>query len=257
MVTGMRRNLRVFGTAVAVVAATLGANPAWAQKHGGILKLYTLDSPASMSILEETTVFAQRPVMGVFNNLVMFDQQVKQNSVRSIVPDLATGWSWNEDGTELTFPLREGVTWHDGRSFTAKDVECTWDLLTGKSSEKLRINPRKAWYGNLERVTTNGDYEVSFHLKRPQPSFLMLLASGFSAIYPCHVAPSQMRKHPIGTGPFKFVEFEPNQSIRVARNQNYWKPDRPYLDGVDYTIIRNTVPDSALEESEFERSVEP
>ena len=71
MVTGMRRNLRVFGTAVAVVAATLGANPAWAQKHGGILKLYTLDSPASMSILEETTVFAQRPVMGVFNNLVI------------------------------------------------------------------------------------------------------------------------------------------------------------------------------------------
>jgi len=239
MVTGMRRNLRVFGTAVAVVAATLGANPAWAQKHGGILKLYTLDSPASMSILEETTVFAQRPVMGVFNNLVMFDQQVKQNSVRSIVPDLATGWSWNEDGTELTFPLREGVTWHDGKSFTAKDVKCTWDLLTGKSSEKLRINPRKAWYGNLERVTTNGDYEVRFHLKRPQPSFLMLLASGFSAIYPCHVAPSQMRQHPIGTGPFKFIEFEPNQSIRVARNPNYWKPDRPYLDGVEYTIIRN------------------
>ena len=235
----MRRNLRVFDAAVVVVAATLGTAPAWAQKPGGVLKLYTLDSPASMSILEETTVFAQRPVMGVFNNLVMFDQQVKQNSLQSIVPDLATGWSWNEGGTELTFPLREGVTWHDGKSFTAKDVECTWDLLTGKSSEKLRINPRKAWYGNLERVTTNGDYEVSFHLKRPQPSFLMLLASGFSAIYPCHVAPSQTRKHPIGTGPFKFVEFEPNQSIRVARNQNYWKPDRPYLDGVDYTIIRN------------------
>jgi peptide/nickel transport system substrate-binding protein len=235
----MRRNLRVFDAAVVVVAATLGTAPAWAQKPGGVLKLYTLDSPASMSILEETTVFAQRPVMGVFNNLVVFDQQVKQNSLQSIVPDLATGWSWNEEGTELTFPLREGVTWHDGKSFTAKDVECTWDLLTGKSSEKLRINPRKAWYGNLERVTTNGDYEVSFHLKRPQPSFLMLLASGFSAIYPCHVAPPQMRQHPIGTGPFKFVEFEPNQSIRVARNQNYWKPDRPYLDGVDYTIIRN------------------
>ena len=140
----MRRNVRVFDTAAVVVAATLGTAPAWAQKPGGVLKLYTLDSPASMSILEETTVFAQRPVMGVFNNLVMFDQQVKQNSLQSIVPDLATGWSWNEDGTELTFPLREGVTWHDGRSFTAKDVECTWDLLTGKSSEKLRINPRKA-----------------------------------------------------------------------------------------------------------------
>jgi len=232
----MRRDLRVFA---AVFAAALGITPAWAQKHGGSLKLYTLDSPASMSILEETTVFAQRPVMGVFNNLVMFDQQVKQNGLQSIVPDLASGWSWNDDGTELTFPLHEDATWHDGKPFTAKDVQCTWDLLTGKSSEKLRINPRKAWYRNLDRVTANGDYEVVFHLKRPQPSFLMLLASGFSAIYPCHVPPSQMRQHPIGTGPFKFVEFEPNQSIRVTRNPDYWKPGRPYLDGVEYTIIRN------------------
>jgi len=146
----MRRNLRVFGAAIAVFAATLGATAAWAQIHGVILKLYTLDSPASMSILEETTVFAQRLMMGVFNNLVMFDQHVKQNSVQSIVPDLANGWLWNEDGTELTFPLRKGVTWHDGKPFTAKDVQCTWDMLTDKSSEKLRINPRKAWYRNLE-----------------------------------------------------------------------------------------------------------
>ena len=177
----MRRNLRVFGAAIAVFAATLGATAAWAQIHGVILKLYTLDSPASMSILEETTVFAQRLMMGVFNNLVMFDQHVKQNSVQSIVPDLATGWLWNEDGTELTFPLRKGVTWHDGKPFTAKDVQCTWDMLTDKSSEKLRINPRKAWYRNLEEVTTNGDYEVTFHLKRPQPALIVLLA--FSRLY--------------------------------------------------------------------------
>jgi peptide/nickel transport system substrate-binding protein len=130
----MKRNLRALAATGALLGALLAAEPAWAQKYGGILKLYTLDSPASMSILEETTVFAQRPVMGVFNNLVTFDQQVKQNSLQSIVPDLATGWSWNEDGTELTFPLRQGVKWHDGKPFTAKDVQCTWDLLTGTSS---------------------------------------------------------------------------------------------------------------------------
>ena len=148
------------------------AKPALAQKPGGILKMYSPDSPASMSIHEEATVFAEGPMMGVFNNLVMFDQHVPQNSLQSIVPDLATGWSWNEDGTELTLPLRQGVKWHDGKPFTAKDVKCTWDLLTGKSSEKLRVNPRKSWYRNLEQVTTNGDYEVTFHLKRPQPAFL-------------------------------------------------------------------------------------
>jgi hypothetical protein len=118
--------------------------------------------------------------MGVFNNLVMFDQHAKQNSMQSVVPDLATGWSWSEDGTQLTFPLREGVKWHDGKPFTASDVKCTWDLLTGKSTEKLRLNPRKSWYRNLAEVTTNGDYEITFHLQRPQPAFVALLASGYS-----------------------------------------------------------------------------
>jgi peptide/nickel transport system substrate-binding protein len=215
------------------------AGPAWAQKPGGILKMYNIDSPPSMSILEEATPVSQAPLMGVFNNLVMFDQHVKQSSLQSIVPDLATSWSWNEDGTALTFPLRQGVKWHDGKPFTAKDVQCTWDLLMEKSSEKLRFNPRKSGYGNLDRVTTNGDYEVTFHLKRPQPAFLILIANGFSAVYPCHVPPAQMRLHPIGTGPFKFVEFKPNESIKVARNPDYWKPGRPYLDGIEYTIIRN------------------
>jgi hypothetical protein len=68
----------------------------------------------------------------------------------------------------LTLPLREGVTWHDGKPFTSNDVQCTWDMLTGKSSEKLRVNPRQSWYSNLDSVTANGDYEVTFHLKRPQ-----------------------------------------------------------------------------------------
>jgi peptide/nickel transport system substrate-binding protein len=169
----------------------------------------------------------------------MFDQHVKQNSLQSIVPDLATGWSWSEDGTELSLPLRQGVRWHDGPPFTAKDVQCTWDLLTGKSSDKLRINPRKSWYRNLERVSTNGDYEVTFHLQRPQPAFLNLLAAGQAPIYPCHVPSRDMRQHPIGTGPFKFVEFKPNERITVARNPDYWKPGHPYLDGIEYTIIKN------------------
>src|SRR6202043_3735939 len=147
-------------------------NAALAEKTGGILKVSHFDSPASMSIHEEATVAALRPVMAVFNNLVMYNQDVAQTSLQSIVPDLATGWSWNEDGTELTFPLRQGVKWHDGKPFTAKDVKCTSDLLTGTASEKLRLNPRKSWYANLQALTTNGDYEVTFHLKRPQPSLL-------------------------------------------------------------------------------------
>src|SRR5438445_11931133 len=208
------------------------ADPALAQKQGGILRMYSPDSPASMSIHEESTVFAEGPMMGVFNNLVMFDQHVPQNSLESIVPDLALSWSWSEDGKELTFKLRHSVKWHDGKPFTAKDVKCTWDLISGNAAEKFRINPRKAWYRNLEEVTTNGDHEVTFRLKRPQTSFTALIASGWSPVYPCHVSARDMRTKPIGTGPFKFVEFKPNESVKVARNPDYWKPGRPYLDQV-------------------------
>jgi peptide/nickel transport system substrate-binding protein len=235
----MKMDLRALAAGGTLLAATAACGPAVAQKQGGVLREYMIDSPASMSIHEESTVVSERPMMGVFNNLVLFDQHVPQNSLASVRPELATSWSWSEDGTELTFPLRRGVKWHDGMPFTAKDVKCTWDMLAGKSSGKFRINPRKSWYRNLEEVTTNGDDEVTFHLKRPQPSFLALLASGFSPVYPCHVSPRDMRSHPIGTGPFKFIEFKPNEHIRLTRNPDYWKPGRPYVDGIEYTTVKN------------------
>jgi peptide/nickel transport system substrate-binding protein len=81
-----------------------------------------------MSIYEEATRSTIMQKMGVFNNLVLYDQHVSHNSLQSIVADLATEWSWSEDGKELTFKLRPGVKWHDGKPFTAADVKCTWDL---------------------------------------------------------------------------------------------------------------------------------
>ena len=178
--------------------------PAVAQKSGGVLKIQHWDSPASMSIHEEATYSTVVPIMGVMNNLVLYKQDVPQNSMSSIVPDLGTEWSRSEDGKELTFKLRQGVKWHDGKPFTAKDVECTWNLLLGKGEQKFRGNPRKEWYSNLENVTAENDQQATFHLRRPQPAFLTLLASGYSPVYPCHVTPAQMRQHPIGTGPFKW-----------------------------------------------------
>jgi len=224
---------------VAGLLLAVAGNSALAQKRGGVLKMYFFDSPASMSIHEEATIAGQGPVMGVFNNLVMYKQDVPQASTESIVPDLASQWSWGEDGKELTFKLRQDVKWHDGKPFTSKDVKCTWDLLEGKGAQKLRLNPRRAWYRNLDEVVPNGDYEVTFKLKRPQPALIALLASGFTPVYPCHVSPGQTRQHPMGTGPFKFVEFKPNEYIKVERNPDYWKKDRPYLDGIEYQIIKN------------------
>jgi peptide/nickel transport system substrate-binding protein len=224
---------------VSLLLALSAGDPACAQKSGGILRIASPANPANMSILEAATIIAEMPMMGVFNNLIVFDQHKQQVSLDTIVSDLATSWSWNEDDTALTFQLRQEVKWHDGKPFTAADVKCTWDLLLDKQPDKLRLNPRKTGYDNLTDVATNGDYEVTFKLKRPQPAFPMLLAGGFSPIYPCHVTATQMRQHPIGSGPFKFVEFKPNERIKVTRNPDYWKKDRPYLDGIEYTIIQD------------------
>src|SRR5260370_33993117 len=90
--TEMMRHLRSFAAAGVLIA--LSVTPAaLAQKQGGVLRQYMIDSPASMSIHEEATVVAERPMMAVFNNLVLFDQHVKQNTRDSIRPDLTTVWA--------------------------------------------------------------------------------------------------------------------------------------------------------------------
>jgi peptide/nickel transport system substrate-binding protein len=210
---------------------------AMAQKTGGVLRVFHSDSPTSTSIHEEYNAATVLPFMPVFNNLVAFDPGVPQNSDASIVPDLAESWSWNDDKTELTFKLRQGVKWHDGWPFTSGDVECTFNLLTGRARDRLRSNPRAAWYRNISYVHGSTDYEVTLHLNHPQPSLLSLLASGLTPIYPCHVPSAQMRIKPIGTGPFKVDSFKQFDSLRLVRNPDYFKPGRPYLDGIELSIV--------------------
>lgn len=222
-----------------LLAAALLVSAAQAQKRGGVLTMPLIDTPPSPSLHEEATVSVVVPFMGMFNNLVMFNQREMQNRTDTIVPDLATAWRWEDGGTKLTFTLRDGVTWHDGKPFTSADVKCTWDMVSGLTPGKIRKSPRQEWYSNLREITVNGPREVTFHLGRPQPSLLSMLASGYSPVYPCHVTSAQMRTKPIGTGPFRFVEYRMNEVIRLERNPNYWKPGLPYLDGIEVTVVPN------------------
>jgi len=218
---------------VAGVIAPPGAG--WAQKYGGVLKIQHMDTPPSASIHEEATVSVAVPFMALYNNLVIFDQNVPRNSFDSIVPDLATSWETRDDGRKLAFRTRDGVKWHDGKPFSAADVACTFDLIL--TPDRLRRNPRSAWYGNVEKVTADGPSEVTFHLKQPQPALLALLASGYTPIYPCHVPAADMRRKPVGTGPFKLADFKMNEGIKLVKNPDYWKPGRPYLDAIEFSII--------------------
>src|SRR5260221_2426255 len=123
-----------------LVLSIVSEEGALAQKSGGILKVTHRDSPASMSIHEEGTYSVIAPMMGVFNNLVLYDQHVPQNSLATIRPELATECAWDEDGTALTVKLREDVKWHDGKPFTSADVKCTWAMLAGRGKDRLRTN---------------------------------------------------------------------------------------------------------------------
>jgi peptide/nickel transport system substrate-binding protein len=219
--------------------ALVAASPAVAQKKGGTLRLYHNDNPPSASLHEEATIASVTPFAAIFNNLVVFDPAKVHESIDTVIPDLAESWSWDSTNTKLTFKLRQGVKWHDGQPFTAKDVQCTWRMLIGKGGETkdFHRNPRKVWYTKLQDVSINGDYEATFELSEPQPSLPVLLASAFSPVYPCHVTQQVMRTKPVGTGPFKFVEFKRGEQVRLVRNTDYWKKDRPYLDEITFRMI--------------------
>jgi peptide/nickel transport system substrate-binding protein len=230
----MKLSITWTAAAVAVVAATV---PAFAVKDGGTLRMIHRDNAPSGSIHEEATNSVIEPFMGVFNNLVMFDQSKSINSDDTLVPDLATGWTWDAAKTKLTFRLHEGVKWHDGKPFTSADVKCTFDMLLGKSKNRLRKNPRSVWYHNLKEVAVNGPAEATFVLANPQPGFIHLLASGYTPIYPCHVDAQTMRTEPIGTGPFKFAEWKRNETMRFVKNPDYFKKGKPHLDAIVWTVI--------------------
>src|SRR3984885_10571767 len=164
------RSVQALAAAVLALLAVSGLAPAAEPKQGGILRMYHRDSPGSASIHEGATYSLNVPFMPIFNNLVIYNQNIAQNSIDTIVPDLAESWAWSSDNKTLTFKLRQGVKWHDGKPFTSADVKCTFDMLMGKSPQKLRQNPRKSWYDEVNDVTVNGDFEASFNLKGPKPA---------------------------------------------------------------------------------------
>src|SRR5438876_12062520 len=109
---GNMRSVQALAVAALAVLAVSDPTLAGEPKQGGILRIYHRDSPGSASIHEGATYSVNIPFMPVFNNLVIYDQNVAQNSMNSIVPDLAESWAWSTDKKTLTFKLRQGVKWH-------------------------------------------------------------------------------------------------------------------------------------------------
>jgi peptide/nickel transport system substrate-binding protein len=225
-----------------VAVALCLASPATAQtpKSGGVINLMQREELAvGFAIHETATIATVWPALPCFNNLVVFDQLKRVESADSVVGELAEKWSWQDGYRNLVFFLRKDVRWHDGKPFTSKDVKFTFDMIreAPEATAKLRINPRKDWYANVEAVEAAEPHTVVFRLKRPQPSLLLMLASGQSPVYPAHVPPAEHRNRCVGTGPFKLKEWRKGEFVEYVRNPDYFVKARPYLDGLRYLII--------------------
>src|SRR5262252_10391265 len=220
------------------VLAVTGAT-AQAPKRGGILNAMLIENPPGFSIHEAATIAGVWPVAPCYSNPVTYGPLKPVETVDTIIGELAEKWSWQDNYRNVVFFLRRNVKWHDGQPFTAKDVKYTFDLVRGApdAPHKLRLNPRKDWFANIETMEVADPYTVVFHLKRPQPSLLLLLASGYSPIYAAHVNPADYRNMCIGTGPFKVKEWRKGEFLEYVKNPNYFVKDRPYLDGLKYIVI--------------------
>ena len=235
---------RWLGLAAALALALIfhgpGVSSAAEPKSGGVLNATLEEVPPSLSILEEATVGTVWPMMPCYNNLVLFDPLKRQESLQSLIGELAEKWAWQDGGKTLVFHLRKGVRWHDEKPFSSKDVKYTFDIVREApgAPAKLRVNPRKLWYENVTNIEAPDADTVIFRLKRPQPSLLLMLASGYSPVYPAHVPPAELRTKCVGTGPFKLKEYRPGEYLDLAKNPDYFITGRPYLDGIRYLIIK-------------------
>src|SRR2546427_5083278 len=225
-----------------VLAVIVAGTPAISQtpKSGGVLNaMQREDLPQGFSIHETATISSVFPAAPCFNNLVMYDPMKRVESLDTVIGELAEKWSWQDNYRNLVFFLRKGVKWHDGQPFTSRDVKYTFDMVReAKDAQgKLRLNPRKDWFANVDTIEAPDPSTVVFHLKRPQPSLLLMLASGYSPVYPAHVPAAEMRTRCVGTGPFKFKEWKRGEYVEYVKNPDYFIKGRPYLEGIRYVVI--------------------
>jgi len=242
----MRRPLVRLGLALivcslaAVLAHAAGPVAPAPGKPGGVLNLLQREETTTGFAIHETaTIATVWPASPCFSNLVIYDPFKPRETLDGIVGELAERWSWQDNYRNLVFFLRRDVRWHDGAPFTSKDVKYTFDLIreAPDTTARLRLNPRKDWYVNVEAIEAPDPTTVVFRLKRPQPSLLTMLASGQSPIYPAHVPSAEMRNRCVGTGPFKLKEWRRGELIEYVRNPDYFEKGRPYLDGLRYYIV--------------------
>lgn len=213
--------------------------------RGGALNMIVQPEPP-MLIVGLNTQGPTLYVSGqIYQSLLTYDANLKP------VPQLAKSWKVSDDGLAYTFTLQEGVKWHDGKPFTSADVVFAATEFLVSSHPRWRLIAE----AYVESVTAPDDLTVVFKLKKPFSAFLYGFELSSFPIMPRHIYQgTDYRRNPanatpIGTGPYKFKEWQRGSYIHLVRNEGYWKEGKPYLDELYFRVI----PDAASRSIAFER----
>lgn len=227
------KNIRNIFLAAGLALSTLSTT-AFAEEpvRGGTLTMIISPSPQVLNSAITTGGAEQVVSTKMFDSLLTYDYDLNPK------PQLATSWNVSPDGLKVTFHLRKGVHWHDGKDFTSKDVAWTtmnvWKVYNGRG---------RTIFGNVTDVQTPDPYTAVFILSKPSPGMMKSLASQQAQILPAHlyegtdVLTNPHNLKPVGTGPFKFVSFTPGDSLVLKRNPDYWDKGKPYLDKIVFRFI--------------------
>nr|WP_277404505.1 ABC transporter substrate-binding protein [Achromobacter xylosoxidans] len=228
-----------------VLAAALPATQALAQTKGGTLNMIVQPEPPVIV----TAINQQGPTQFVagkiYESLLTYSTDLKPQ------PGLAKSWEASSDGLTYTFHLQDNVKWHDGKPFTADDVVFTLSDMLPKTHARARVILNKF----VDSVQASDPKTVVIKLKSPFPAFMLMFEPGFAPMMPKHIyagtdyMTNPANQKPIGTGPFVFKEWKRGEYIKLARNPDYWKPGKPYLD----ELVFNVIPDAASRAVAFER----
>ena len=232
---------------------------------GGTLTMALPDQPPRFFYYGEISNVSQLLSQQIFDSLVEFDLETYE-----LVPGLAESWEISEDGTEYTFHLREGVTWHDGEPFTADDVIFTYEQIITNPEARAGDAAQFVYTidGQQENVTFEAIDDMTVRMTLPAPSAAFLLQQRFfimpehrlrdvsvaggadpadiNTAWPTDVDLSEV----VGTGPYRLTDYTPGQQVTLQRNENYWKVDStgtqlPYIETIQYLIVRGTEAETA------------
>ncbi|WP_367714400.1 ABC transporter substrate-binding protein (plasmid) [Nitratireductor sp. GISD-1A_MAKvit] len=226
--------------AAAITAASmLIASPAFAQTPPNVLVVGQIAEPKSLDPHAVTAVNDFRILMNVYDGLTRY-----RDGTLEPEPALAESWEISEDGLTYTFKLREGVTFHDGTPLNAEAVKFNFDRMLKEDHPYHDTGPFPLafYFSAVDEVTAVDDLTVEFKLKEPFAPFLSNLAYPTGLI----VSPEAVKasgkdfgRNPVGTGAYRFEEWQANSRVVVTRNEDYWD-GAPSLEAVIYRPITDT-----------------